>query len=78
MDAKFDLPIEDPSVFGTEKFKINGRVVAAHFTPTSYFPLCCNRFYVALRNSLLSKKERYEESYFLGCCGGAWEVGRRL
>jgi hypothetical protein len=70
MDTKLDFPIENPSVFGAEKFKINGWVVAAHFTPASYLPMCSDFFYIALRNLLFAKKVRYEESNFIWRCGG--------
>lgn len=72
VDAKFDLPVEDPSVLGAEDFKVDGRVVAAHFAPTAYLPLRCDVLCVLLRNPMLLQKLRYEESYFRRWCSDIW------
>lgn len=51
VDAKLDLPVEDPPVFGAENLEVHGWVVAAHFMPTSYFPSCYDALHVALSKS---------------------------
>ena len=72
MDAEFDLSVKDPSVLGAEDFKVDGRVVAAHFAPTAYLPLRCDVLCVLLRNPMLLQKLRYEESYFRRWCSDIW------
>ena len=64
--AKSDLSVEDPSVLGAEYFKVDGRVVAAHFASTSYLPSCGGFLCVILRDSLLLQEIRYETSHFFG------------
>ena len=71
MDAKSDLPVEDPSVFGAEKLEVDGRVVAAHLAPSSYLPSCRDVFCIALRDPMLSQKVRYKELYFIWRRSGA-------
>ena len=73
VDAKLDLPVEDPAVFRAEDFEVDGRVVAAHFAPTADFPSCGDVSCVVLGCALLLKKVCYEDTYFFGRCGGIWE-----
>lgn len=72
VNAKFDLSVENPTVFGAEDFKIDGWVVAAHFTPAAYLPLRCDMLCVILRDALLLQELRYEESYFRRWCSDIW------